>query len=151
MSYVSIQTIVSMFTCGKYYVFGDQFVVDDGELRQLDARHPRHGSLASFPVELDVVRGVAICRRRRKACTPRCYHLPKAVTGDQGMRRCGSSNRAVIRGEGKMFEAASKSRTLLRKVTFNGVTSLQEGFVSFWISYFINGLHKHLIRIYLCT
>lgn len=48
-------------TCGKDDVPGNQFVVDDGELRELDPRHPRHGGVSSFPVELDVVRGVSIC------------------------------------------------------------------------------------------
>ena len=62
------------FTCGKHYVSGHQFVVDNGKLRQLDARHPRYSRVASFPVELDVICGVAICGRR-STHTPRCNHL----------------------------------------------------------------------------
>lgn len=53
-------------TCGKDDVSRHQLVVDDGELRQLDPCHPRHGRLASFPVELDVVCGVAICTAEKK-------------------------------------------------------------------------------------
>ena len=63
-------------TCGKDYVSGHQLVIDDGELRQLDPRHPRYRRLASLPVELDVVCGVAICTRRNAHThTPRCNHL----------------------------------------------------------------------------
>lgn len=50
-------------TCGKDYIPGNQFVVDDGKLRELDSGHPRHGGLPSFPVELDVICGVSICER----------------------------------------------------------------------------------------
>lgn len=50
-------------TCGKDDVPGNQFVVDDGELRELDPRHPRHRGLSSLPVELDVVRGVSVCEQ----------------------------------------------------------------------------------------
>lgn len=60
-------------TCGEHDVPWHQLVVDDGELRQLDPRHPGYGRLASFPVELDVVCGVAICTGKNK--TPRCNHL----------------------------------------------------------------------------
>lgn len=65
--YTSRQSTAS--TCGKDYVPGDQLVINNGELRQLDPRHPRHGRLASLPVELDVVCGVAICTRRKHAHT----------------------------------------------------------------------------------
>lgn len=51
-------------TCGKHDVSGHQLVVDNGELRQFDARHPRYSRLASFPVELDVICGVAICKKK---------------------------------------------------------------------------------------
>lgn len=50
-------------TCGKDDISGHQLVIDNGELRQLDPGYPRHSRLASFPVELDVVCGVAICTR----------------------------------------------------------------------------------------
>lgn len=61
-------------TCGKHDVSRHQLVVDDGELRQLDPCHPRHGRFTSFPVELDVVCGVAICTGKKKN-PPRCNHL----------------------------------------------------------------------------
>lgn len=48
-------------TCGKDYIPGNQFVVDDGKLRELDSCHPRHSGLSSFPVELDIICGVSIC------------------------------------------------------------------------------------------
>lgn len=53
------------FTCGKHNVSGHQLVVDNGELWQLDPCHPCYSRLASFPVELDVVCGVAICTRKK--------------------------------------------------------------------------------------
>lgn len=49
-------------TCGKDHVLRDEFVVNDGELRQLDFIDPWHGTVPSPPVELDVICGVAICR-----------------------------------------------------------------------------------------
>lgn len=49
--------------CGEDHVPGDQLVVHDGELRELDARHPGHGGVASLPVELDVIRRVTVCKR----------------------------------------------------------------------------------------
>lgn len=49
-------------TCGKDHVPGEEFVVNDRELRQLDFIYPRHGTVPSPPVELDVICGVAICR-----------------------------------------------------------------------------------------
>lgn len=54
------------FTCGKDDVPGNQFVVDYGELRELDACHPSHSSLSSFPVELDVICCVTICTGNRE-------------------------------------------------------------------------------------
>lgn len=69
-------THYSTFTCGKDYVSGHQLVIDYGELRQLDPCHPRYSRVASFPVELDVVCGVAICTgRNTHTHTPRCNHL----------------------------------------------------------------------------
>ena len=49
-------------TCGKDYIPGNQFVVNNGKLRELDSRHPRHSRLSSFPIELDVICGVAVCQ-----------------------------------------------------------------------------------------
>lgn len=48
-------------TCGKDYIPGNQFVVNDGKLRELDSRHPCDGDVSSFPVELDVICGVSVC------------------------------------------------------------------------------------------
>lgn len=56
----------SLFTCGKDHIPGDQFVVDDGELRQLDARHAGHSSVAAFPVELDIICCVTICKHAHR-------------------------------------------------------------------------------------
>lgn len=52
-------------TCGEDDVPRDQPVLHDGELRELDPLHPGDGLVPAAPVELDVVRGVAICRERR--------------------------------------------------------------------------------------
>lgn len=49
-------------TCREDHVLGDQFVVHDGELRQLYSLHPRHSSISTSPVELNVISGVAIYR-----------------------------------------------------------------------------------------
>lgn len=74
------------FTCGEDDVSGHQLVINYGELRQLDPRHSRHGRLASSPVELDVVCGVAICtgRKNREAHTHADIH--------QGVTICLSSS-----------------------------------------------------------
>lgn len=69
-------TEFNIFTCGKDYVSGNQLVIDNGELRQLDPRDPRYSRVTSFPVELDVVCGVAICTRRHTHThMARCNHL----------------------------------------------------------------------------
>lgn len=67
-------------TCGKHDISRHQLVVDDGELRQLDPCHPRHGRFASFPVELDVVCGVAICTGKKK--TRQGVTICRTVAGD---------------------------------------------------------------------
>lgn len=50
-----------MITSGEDNVPGNQFIIYDGKLGELDASHSGHSCVAPFPVELDVVRGVAIC------------------------------------------------------------------------------------------
>lgn len=57
-------------TCGKDDIPGNQFVVNDGKLRELDSRHPRHGGVSSFPIELDVICGVSICGREHGKARP---------------------------------------------------------------------------------
>lgn len=54
------------FTCGEDDVSGHQLVIDYGELRQLDPCHSCHGRLATSPVELDVICGVAICTGKKR-------------------------------------------------------------------------------------
>lgn len=99
-------------TCGKHDVPRHQLVVDDGELRQLDPCHPRHGRFASFPVELDVVCGVAICTgKKQKKNTPRCNHLsdcrwrPKncGVAAASNWLSAGKSPKKIYRGGKKKF------------------------------------------------
>lgn len=50
----------SVITCGEHHVPGDEFVIHDGKLGQFDLVHPRHGVVASSPVELNVVCGVTV-------------------------------------------------------------------------------------------
>lgn len=51
-----------LFTCGKDHIPGNQFVVNYRELRELDAHHPGHSTVSSFPVELYVICCVTICK-----------------------------------------------------------------------------------------
>lgn len=50
----------SVITCGEDHILRDEFVIHNGELGQFDLVHPRYGVVASPPVELDVVCGIAI-------------------------------------------------------------------------------------------
>lgn len=63
ISYKAREWCAQEFTCGEDHVPGDQLIVHYGKLRELDARHPRHGRVSSFPVELDVVGGVTVCKQ----------------------------------------------------------------------------------------
>lgn len=51
-------------TCGEDHVLGDEIVAHDVELGQLDALHPGDGVVAAAPVELNVIRCVAIWNTR---------------------------------------------------------------------------------------
>lgn len=57
----------SVITCGEHHVPGDEFVIHDGELGQFDLVHPRHGVVASSPVELNVVCGVTVWKEAQKS------------------------------------------------------------------------------------
>ena len=47
-------------TCGEDDILGDEFVIHNGELGQLDLVHARHSVVPSSPVELNVICGVTI-------------------------------------------------------------------------------------------
>lgn len=71
-------------TCGKDDIPGDQAMLHDGELRELDPLHPGDRLVPTAPVEFDVVRGVAVCQERdagtwRREATSSC--LPARPEG----------------------------------------------------------------------
>lgn len=53
-------------TCGEDDILGDELMIHDGELRQLDLVHPRHSIVSSSPVELDVICSVTIWHREQE-------------------------------------------------------------------------------------
>lgn len=52
---------IALDTCGEDHLRGDEFIVDDRKLRQLDPVDARYGTFSSPPVELDIICCVAIC------------------------------------------------------------------------------------------
>lgn len=61
----SIMTCLAL-TCGEHHIPGDKVVVYNGELGQLNPFHSRHSTISPTPVEVNVICGVAICRRVQK-------------------------------------------------------------------------------------
>ncbi|KAF3834830.1 hypothetical protein F7725_027388, partial [Dissostichus mawsoni] len=58
----SEETRIGELTCGEDDVPGHQLVVNDGELRELDSSHSGHCDVSSFPVKLDIICSVTICK-----------------------------------------------------------------------------------------
>lgn len=53
-------------TCGKDDVSGDQFVIHNRELRQLDSSHPCDSAVSALPIEFDIIRSVPICSQQNR-------------------------------------------------------------------------------------
>lgn len=52
--------LVQNITCGEDDILGNELMIHNGELRKLDLVHPGDSVVSASPVELDVIRGVAI-------------------------------------------------------------------------------------------
>lgn len=63
-------------TCGEDDVLGDEFVVDDRELRQLYPVHAGHCAVSTSPVKLNIICGVSICRGKKPGHLEKHYHHP---------------------------------------------------------------------------
>lgn len=66
MDCYSLRDGFSVITCGEDHVLRDEFVIHDGELGQFDLVHPRHGVVTSPPVELNVIRSVAVWKEAQR-------------------------------------------------------------------------------------
>lgn len=51
-------------TCREDHLLGDEFIIYNGELGELDLRHPGDCVIIAAPVKLDVVSCVSICKRK---------------------------------------------------------------------------------------
>lgn len=51
-------------TCREDHLLGDEFIIYNGELGELDLRYPGDCVIISAPVKLDVISCISICKRK---------------------------------------------------------------------------------------